>query len=143
MSIRKARMADLQEILEIDAVQLVTNWHERLYIDEIVGEQSVFDVLDVDGHVMGFILFRINNEIADLLQFAVHVDFMHQGFGTVLFENVLVELREKGVSTVFLEVREHNDRAVSFYKKFDFERMRQRNNYYGPDDHAWVMRKVL
>ena len=47
---------------------------------------------------MGFILFRIYNEIADLLKFAVHFDFMHQGFGTVLFENVLVELREKGVT---------------------------------------------
>ena len=65
-----------------------------------------------------------------LLNISIHPDFRSQGMGQKLLDKTEKELTKKGVSDIFLEVRNSNIGAISFYKKNDYRNVGKRKNYY-------------
>ena len=52
--------------------------------------------------------------------FAVHPDFQARGYGKQLMENVENGLRELGCPKINLQIREGNDKVLSYYQKLGF-----------------------
>ncbi len=53
-------------------------------------------------------------------------------------------LEERGVKTIYLEVRTSNEAAQNMYANRGFEQVGVRRNYYErPREDAWVFRKRL
>ena len=52
--------------------------------------------------------------------FAVHPDFQARGFGKQLMDNVENGLRELGCPKINLQIREGNDKVLSYYQKLGF-----------------------
>ena len=52
--------------------------------------------------------------------FAVHPDFQARGYGKQLMDNVENGLRELGCPKINLQIREGNDRVLSYYQKLGF-----------------------
>ena len=69
-------------------------------------------------------------------------DYWGQGIGTRLMDMMLDFCRESGAELVFLECRADNERAIRLYKKFGFDEISKRKNYYG-DETAVIMKKEL
>ena len=52
--------------------------------------------------------------------FAVHPDFQQRGYGKQLMDNVENKLRELGCPKINLQIREGNDKVLSYYQKHGF-----------------------
>lgn len=140
MTLRKARPSDLEAIVLLDHRVLKTNWHERLYLEEIMNKNTHFWILELEGLIVGFLAIKVIADEGEILQFAVDPDYQGQGFGSLLMDYALENLN---IMDLFLEVADSNEIARKFYKKYDFQLMRIRKNYYGPDQNGIEMRKRL
>lgn len=140
MTLRKARPSDLEAIVLLDHKVLKTNWHERLYLEEITNKNTHFWILELEGLIVGFLAIKVIADEGEILQFAVDPDYQGQGFGSLLIDYALENLN---IMDLFLEVADSNEIARKFYKKYDFQLMRIRKNYYGPDQNGIEMRKRL
>ena len=80
---------------------------------------------------------------ADITSVAVHPDYRRKGLAQKLLER-FAELLPKDTESIFLEVRQSNEAAISLYKKFGFEELSVRRNFYtDPRENAVVMQKKL
>lgn len=140
MTLRKARPSDLEAIVFLDHKVLKTNWHERLYLEEITNKNTHFWILELEGLIVGFLAIKVIADEGEILQFAVDPVYQGQGFGSLLIDYALENLN---IMDLFLEVADSNEIARKFYKKYDFQLMRIRKNYYGPDQNGIEMRKRL
>jgi [ribosomal protein S18]-alanine N-acetyltransferase len=76
----------------------------------------------------------------ELLNLAVGPNWRRRGYASALLSTALTECRERALQAIFLEVRESNQRAISFYKKHGFAQSGRRPNYYrNPDEAALTM----
>ncbi len=83
----------------------------------------VSDAVDV-GHVA----FYCNNsvlKVAFISSVAVHPGFQGRGFAKILLDGALMRCREMGMDTVQLEVNEKNSKALRFYGKNGFSRVKE------------------
>ncbi|HEU5047453.1 MAG TPA: ribosomal protein S18-alanine N-acetyltransferase [Rickettsiales bacterium] len=95
----------------------------------------------------GFALTRTIYDELEILTLAVSPEHRRHGIGKALLEAILNWAREKGVKTIFLEVRISNEAAQELYKNAGFELLNTRKDYYrnadGTHEDAAVMRKKL
>ena len=75
---------------------------------------------------------------------AVSPEFRRNGLGTYLMASVLETARDRGVKTMYLEVRDSNETAVELYRRFGFSDVGLRKGYYqDPKEDARMMKVVL
>ena len=82
-----------------------------------------------EGRIVGFTLFRIVADEAELLLIAVDPQFRRRGIGQSLLDHFLDDSRNSGASRVHLEVREGNP-AIVMYRRAGFGFAGRRRNYY-------------
>jgi [ribosomal protein S18]-alanine N-acetyltransferase len=87
-------------------------------------------VSDKDGRPAGFILGREILDEGEILNLAVERENRGRGAGTALVKKMLSAFAARGVSRVFLEVRESNLGAIAFYQKLGFRQVGRREGYY-------------
>lgn len=81
---------------------------------------------------------------AEIYNIAVQEAEQGKGFGQMLFDAFIAKCEENDVSSVWLEVRESNVKAIGFYKSNGFEQVQTRNNFYNnPREAALLMKLVL
>ena len=112
---------------------------------ELLGWRGVLALVSEDDRkVIGFIIGRQVGGEAEILNPAVILTKRRKGEGGGLLKAALEEFRSRGVSRVFLEVRESNEAAIAFYEKHGFSRTGRRAGYYrDPDEAAIVMEMKL
>jgi ribosomal-protein-alanine acetyltransferase len=101
-------------------------------------------VSDAAGTLLGFLVARVAAREAEILNLAVDPANRRRGIAGGLFHEALAEFRRLSVTRVFLEVRETNLAAISFYEKHEFVRTGERPDYYQHPREAAVllMRKL-
>jgi len=82
------------------------------------------------GEVAGFISSRRVAVEGEILNLAVKPEYRRQGLGQALVNAILDRFRQDGVRQVFLEVRESNHTAISFYQRLGFRQIGRREGYY-------------
>jgi len=88
----------------------------------------------------GVIVGRRVLDEAEVLNLAIRRSARRQGEGRRLLLQLLDEFRKNGVSRVFLEVRESNTGAITFYETGGFRAVGTRKDYYQkPPESATVM----
>ena len=101
-------------------------------------------VSESGGELTGFLMGRELADEAELFNFAVKPKYRRQGHGAALISAALAGMRSRGAKNVFLEVRESNLRAISFYEAFGFSKIGYRKSYYrSPDEAAITMGRKL
>lgn len=99
---------------------------------------------EADEKLHGFLIARQAGDEAEILNLAVASESRRSGVGGALLSSALEALRARGVTCVFLEVRESNARAIAFYSKHGFSRTGRREDYYrDPRESAIVMQRKL
>jgi ribosomal-protein-alanine N-acetyltransferase len=141
INILPARRDDLAAImiLERSGFSASEQWSERSWLGELLGEGRTVLIARAYQPV-GMITIQTIGELADLHRLAVAPAFRRQGVGTALVKSALEIVRHLGVRAVILEVRDTNDAAIMLYQKLGFEQLAARQNYYGPGQHALILK---
>jgi diamine N-acetyltransferase len=98
-------------------------------IDEVADKESIFLLAYLDGELVGYVRLceSVNPpELADINAIEIVRIYTEQrtigkGVGKALMLQCIEIAREKNKKLIWLGVWEHNDNALSFYKKFGFE----------------------
>lgn len=112
----------------------------KIYLDD---NHSLLAIKNND-YILGFIALSLSLDEAEIDYIAINKEEEGKGFATILLEDVFSKLKEKGIKSIFLEVRKSNVRAIRFYEKNGFKLYRERKSYYlSPIEDALCYRKEL
>lgn len=101
-------------------------------------------VIDEGNEVVGFLVVQAVVAEAEILNLCVAPEKRRAGLAEALLNEAISELRRARVDRLFLEVRESNTPAISFYEKHQFRKTGRRPAYYrNPDEAAVLMVKEL
>lgn len=114
-------------------------WDENQFLSSLTNETHKKYFLFEENNLIGFILFSVVLDEADLLLIGVDLKFQRQAVGYQLLQEAQKELKEMTVKKIFLEVRRSNIKAIKFYQKNGFKKIGVRNNYYqSPKEDALI-----
>jgi ribosomal-protein-alanine N-acetyltransferase len=144
-TIRAFHEADAEAVTTIlRGVAEAAHWTAESFREALNWAGTVAFVSESDGEVTGFMIGRQVADEAEILNLAVKAAHRDRGQGGALLMSALAEFRSRGVSRVFLEVRESNETGIAFYEKRGFFKMGLRVGYYrDPEEAAIVMEMKL
>lgn len=101
-----------------------------------------------EGHqIYGFAICQTVLDEATLFNIAIDPQKQGLGLGRELLNELITQLRQKGILTLWLEVRESNKKAQVLYDSLGFNQVDIRKNYYptpdGKREDAVVMAAYL
>jgi len=138
---------DLPIVLAIEGKSFANPWSASAFLGEIANKDISFPfviVLQGGGEVIGYIVYWILEEEAQISNLAIHPAYRGFGIAKNVLNQVLDKMQSSGVLYVFLEVRPSNMPARLLYEEMGFEIFGIRKNYYrSPDEDALVMGKTL
>jgi ribosomal-protein-alanine N-acetyltransferase len=108
-------------------------WSERFFRQELQVECARSFLAEIDGQIVGYVLFWLLPDEIDIHNIAVHQDFRRRGLGRSLLENVIIEARNRAASRITLEVRKSNTVAQKLYEAVGFSVNGVRKGYYSDD----------
>jgi ribosomal-protein-alanine N-acetyltransferase len=118
-------------------------WSERDF-RECVASEVVFLVAAAPDGVAGYVVAQDAADEGEILNLAVAPARHRGGIGRALVEGALATLAERGVTRVFLEVRESNGAARALYAALGFQEAGRRSRYYRrPVEDAIVLRAAI
>ncbi|ERL56355.1 ribosomal protein S18-alanine N-acetyltransferase [Psychrobacter aquaticus] len=124
----------LAELLEQDSINML-----------IVYEQAPSAII-IDNKVIGYCLYQLVFEQAEILRIGTHPDYQRQGIASRLFTKLNSELIQGQVESLLLEVRADNVPAIALYEQQAFAVIHKRKGYYHlldqPAVDALIMQRV-
>jgi [ribosomal protein S18]-alanine N-acetyltransferase len=141
ISIQPAHRNDLDAImlLERSGFPAAEQWSERSWRGELLGEGRTILIARAQ-HPVGVISIQTIGELADLHRLVVDSRSRRHGIGTELVRAGLDVVRRLGVREVILDVAFDNEPAIALYQQLGFEQLRVRQDYYGPGQHALILK---
>lgn len=114
-------------------------WSHVALSETLATDPAHFLVAVHEQQISGFIIgCRIADE-AEIRNLAVHPQSRRHGLATALVQAFLHTCSCNHVNTVFLEVRESNSAAISFYRRLGFCQTARRPAYYSsPTEDALI-----
>ena len=83
-----------------------------------------------DNNVIGYCLYQVIFEQAEILRIGTHPDYQRQGIASQLFATLNNELINNKVESLLLEVRADNAPALALYERQGFVVIHKRKSYY-------------
>lgn len=83
--------------------------------------------------ILGFAICQYVLDEANLFNIAIDPAYQGKGFGETLLRQLIADLAEKNIATLWLEVRQSNP-AQKLYEKLGFNQVDIRKNYYPTTD---------
>jgi [ribosomal protein S18]-alanine N-acetyltransferase len=141
ISILPARLDDLDAIMVLERFGFPTaeQWSERSWRGELLGEHRTILIARAQ-HPLGVISIKTTGELADLHRLVVEPRSRRRGIGTDLVRTGLEVVRQLGVRELILDVGYHNEPAIALYQRLGFEQFNARQDYYGPGQHALILK---
>lgn len=137
--------ADIPAAFVIERASHAFPWSEET-LRSNQGELYYNLKLEVAGKLSAYAITQVVAEEATLFNIAVLPAMQGGGLGRSLLSTVIQQLKELGVMTLWLEVRESNNKAIALYESLGFCEVGVRQNYYPSDkgrEDARIMALVL
>ncbi len=137
---REIQSADMDEIMTIERASFASPWSAHFFLEEIRVSCAKFVLAEVEGRVVGYIIYwRLPKEV-DIHNLAVHSAYRRQGIGRSLLSSAIDSAKGQGSNRVTLEVRKSNQAAQQLYHSLGFVERGVRKGYYSDDgEDALVM----
>lgn len=144
MFIREMKKDDLEEVVQLDEICFISPWDAKQFLYELEENPFAKVLLMVEGEkIIGMIDYWITFDIGQINQIAVLPSYQKQGIGSLLLKKALEDMFEKRVINVTLEVRYHNQKAISFYQSHGFTITLIKKSYYDNGDDAYYMERGM
>ena len=144
--IRRGLAADLAAVAQLERTCYSDPWPTNAFATLPDNPRVFFAVADsavqksLDGYVVAWFVLD-EGEVANL---AVAPRARRQGIGSALLDAAIRESVDRGVSNLYLEVRESNQSARRLYASRGFEEVSRRKGYYrSPVEDALILRRTL
>jgi ribosomal-protein-alanine N-acetyltransferase len=150
VSLRPMRWWDIEKLLPLErelfgpsAWTAETFWAELAQVETrwyvvAVGESEADEG---GGSLLGYAGLLVPGPEADVQTVAVAPAARRRGLGGVLVDALIAQARDRGSTSLLLEVRADNHPAAALYRSRGFEQIAIRRRYYQPEDvDALVMR---
>jgi ribosomal-protein-alanine N-acetyltransferase len=154
--LRAASERDLDDVARIEALSFSDPWSRSAFASLIRHGNVVFLLADASTALVnhdlpgartelaGYIVAWHAADEAEIANLAVAPTLRGHGIGARLLDAALREVAGRGVTAVFLEVRESNAAARRLYATRGFVEVGRRRNYYRrPPEDALVLRRDL
>lgn len=133
LRIRPMRRRDLDAVAAIEAEAFGSPWRRSSYARAITTSPRQFVVAELDGELVGYAGFWVEQRKAHIAKVAVRPEYRRRGIAQALLEHLLDVVRRLGIGYAYLEVRESNQGAQELYRRFGFHLERVQPNAY-PND---------
>ena len=108
---------------------------------DCLSSDALFLVAEKKDRVVGYVVALDAADEGEILNVAVAPDARRGGIGRTLVQEVISALASRGVSQIYLEVRESNAGARAMYGALGFREVGRRRSYYRrPVEDAIVLR---
>ena len=144
--VRAATERDLDAVHAIELDAFSDPWSRGSFASLLRNPSVLFAVAEAPGGggVIGYVVAWFVVDEAEVANVAVNPEARGRGVGARLLDEALDVARSRGVSAVYLEVRDSNTAARALYASRGFEQVGRRRRYYRrPVEDALVMRREL
>lgn len=142
IKIRFMETEDIPQVYEIEKRSFSIPWSEKSFLESIALPHAIFLVAEDGKQILGYCgMYKVFGE-GDITNIAVLPEYRGMGVGTGLLKEMIGYASERGILDITLEVRESNKGAIHLYRKFGFENVGIRKNFYEkPTENAVIMWK--
>lgn len=132
MELRNFLSDDLDDIVTLERHAFQVGAYTKSMLSNIFSTRGSFNVLMLEnGKVVAYIIaLPLDKDSADVESIAVDPDYQEKGLGTILMEKIEEMMLERGYRTSVLEVRDLNDKAISFYRNRGYSITKHMATYY-------------
>lgn len=136
MGLKKIRnKSDIENLYKIEKKIFEEEAYSFKQIEELVFIKNyTCSFLIKDFKIKGYVIIFDNSEDLEIIKIGVLKSERNKRIGEEIIKNI-----KKLEKNIFLEVRESNFSAISFYKKNGFKIVGKRNNYYKNKEAAILM----
>lgn len=127
--VREMNFDDLNCVIAIENNSYQYPWSEKIFRDCLTSEYSCL-VAEIDDHLVAYCIISTAAGEGHILNVCVCPSYRNQKIAQRLIEFIIINLVDKPVELLFLEVRVSNLAAQKLYKNLGFERVGQRVKYY-------------
>ncbi|AZG99880.1 TPA: ribosomal protein S18-alanine N-acetyltransferase [Proteus mirabilis] len=121
--------ADLPLAWEIEKLSHSFPWSEETFYSN-QGDHYFNLKICIDNIMVGFAITQLILDEATLFNIAIHPDYQGKGYGKALLLELIDNIEKKDIATLWLEVRESNQKASNLYESIGFNSVSVRKNYY-------------
>lgn len=142
IDVRRATLEDIKKINEINIEAFekdATKDLEKVIVNPVY---HVF-VATKNNVIVGFFEITIVAGEAEIVFIATKEKYRHQGVADYMMKFIVDYAKLNGANSLFLEVESSNIPACNLYQKFGFTHMYKRDDYYGKNRNAIVMKREL
>ena len=142
---------DLLEVVEIEEACRLSLWGWDSYYTELSRPEAIMIVARrnsvdrLNGQALyGFLSARVSAQELHINNIGVHEAARRRGVGNALMQAAVAAAIGQGARAAILEVRAGNVAAQSLYRRYGFEVVGRRRQYYRePPEDALLMRALL
>jgi ribosomal-protein-alanine N-acetyltransferase len=138
-------LRDIDDILAIETRVYPFPWTRGNFVDSIAAGYCMWGCR-IDGELVGYCVLMLAVDEAHLLNISVAEKRQRMGFGASLLDHAMLVARRAGASSLLLEVRPSNEKALALYRHFGFQQIGVRRAYYAAEqgrEDALVLRLAL
>lgn len=139
-------VSDLDAVVAVEARAYGWPWSRGNFIDALAAGYAAEVLEDRAAGLMGYFVAMTGVDELHLLNVTVAPEWQGRGHGSALLDAVVGHGRDRGLATLWLEVRHGNHRARALYARRGFDEVGVRRGYYpaaAQREDAVVMRLVL
>ena len=139
-AIRPATEDDLATLLSLEATSFSVPWNESAVKSHLAANYTLSLLLFEGESPGGYLLAGFTPPEGDLYRIAILPEKRRRGYAHLLIDAFFAASAERGVDTLWLDVRESNQAAIALYRSVGFLTVLKRDNYYrDPTEAALVM----
>jgi len=139
---RKADREELPVIALLERAYIECAWTEKMLLESFDSGLYDFFVAEIGGEIIAYGFIQWCLDEGNICNIATKTEFRNKGYASGILNIMLAAAKEKGVTSLSLEVNENNLPAINAYKKAGFTEIHRRKNYYGSDS-ALILQKNL
>lgn len=129
------------------AAYLAASFGQALQAAELSDPRSTFLIAEIDALAVGYAMLypgAAPDAVADeqpieLVRLYAAQEWLGRGVGGALMRVCIDEARQKGYRTLWLSVWEHNNRARTFYRKWNFREVGEHIFQLGADSQTDIL----
>jgi ribosomal-protein-alanine N-acetyltransferase len=145
--VRRIDTSQIADLIYIGQSVHLSPWTAESYLAELKNPDAIMlRLVSGENKTIGFVVGRFVGSggaepDAEIYNIAVKESEQSKGNGQLLFDAFFAICRDRGVKTLWLEVRQSNHKAIAFYERNGFESVQRRSHFYeNPREHGWLMR---
>jgi ribosomal-protein-alanine N-acetyltransferase len=148
LALRPMVQADVDEVHALECSVFPHPWSRANFMDSLASGYDAWVVREpLAQRLAGYFLLMYAVDEAHLLDVAVAAPRHGTGLGRYLMDRIAARARAQRMTSILLEVRPSNVRALQVYQRYGYAEIGRRKGYYpaheGRREDAIVMRYAL